>query len=98
MSMSLDGFVAGPDQTVDDPIGRGGMALHEWHLKAHEPAVRQALRAGAVDDLYLDIVPVLLGSGESIFDGVPDPGLTPVQVTHSPHATHVHYRVGSRLA
>ncbi|MCW3001907.1 MAG: bifunctional deaminase-reductase domain protein [Conexibacter sp.] len=28
--MSLDGFVAGPDQSVDDPIGKGGMRLHQW--------------------------------------------------------------------
>ena len=30
ISMSLDGFVAGPDQSVDNPIGVGGMRLHEW--------------------------------------------------------------------
>jgi len=28
--MSLDGFVAGPDQSVDHPLGVGGMGLHEW--------------------------------------------------------------------
>ena len=30
ISMSLDGFVAGPNQSVDDPIRVGGMRLHEW--------------------------------------------------------------------
>jgi dihydrofolate reductase len=30
ISMSLDGFVAGPDQSVDNPLGVGGMKLHEW--------------------------------------------------------------------
>jgi len=30
ISMSLDGFAAGPDQSVDDPLGKGGMRLHEW--------------------------------------------------------------------
>jgi len=30
ISMSLDGFVAGPSQSVDDPLGIGGMRLHEW--------------------------------------------------------------------
>ena len=30
ISMSVDGFVAGPDQTLDDPLGKGGEALHEW--------------------------------------------------------------------
>ena len=33
MSMSLDGFVAGPDQTLDDPLGVGGPRLHEWILE-----------------------------------------------------------------
>jgi dihydrofolate reductase len=55
--------------------------------------VRQALAAGVVDELVLDFVPVLLGAGERIFDGVPDPGLEIVEVIHSPLATHVRYRV-----
>ena len=28
--MSLDGFVAGPNQSVDNPLGIGGEGLHEW--------------------------------------------------------------------
>jgi dihydrofolate reductase len=28
--MSLDGYVAGPDQSEENPLGLGGMALHEW--------------------------------------------------------------------
>jgi len=31
-SISLDGYGAGPDQSLDNPMGRGGMALHEWVL------------------------------------------------------------------
>jgi dihydrofolate reductase len=30
ISMSLDGFVAGPNQSEEDPLGEGGMQLHEW--------------------------------------------------------------------
>lgn len=30
ISMSLDGFVAGPDQSPDEPLGVGGERLHEW--------------------------------------------------------------------
>jgi dihydrofolate reductase len=30
ISMSLDGFIAGPDQTLEEPLGKGGMGLHEW--------------------------------------------------------------------
>jgi len=28
--MSLDGFVAGPEQSVENPLGIGGMKLHQW--------------------------------------------------------------------
>ena len=31
-SLSLDGFGAGPDQSIDDPLGKGGMTLHQWVL------------------------------------------------------------------
>jgi dihydrofolate reductase len=56
--------------------------------------IRQALAAGAIDELTLDIIPVLLGEGERLFEGVDDPGLEPLEVIHSPNATHVRYGVG----
>src|SRR3954470_20314837 len=192
MSISADGYVAGPNQSEEHPLGVGGLALHDWHLganqdhpvnrqvisdmmdgmgatimgrnmfgpirgewgnsdwrgwwgeeppyhapvfvlthHAHDPiemaggttfhfvtegfdaaleqarvaaghrdvdiaggasTVRQAFAAQAIDELVLDIVPVLLGEGERLFDGVDDPGLEPIDVTHSPHATHIRYR------
>jgi dihydrofolate reductase len=202
ISISLDGFVAGPNQSVENPIGEGGMALHQWafataswreqhgleggarnadsevvdevvqgagayimgrkmfgggdgpwdeswrgwwgddppyHVPvyvlthhAREPlpmeggttftfvtdgigsaleqaraaaddqevaiaggasAVRQYLAAGLLDELYLHIVPVILGSGERLLEGVGDPRLEPVKVVASPAVTHVKYRV-----
>jgi dihydrofolate reductase len=30
ITMSLDGFVAGPDATLEEPLGKGGEQLHEW--------------------------------------------------------------------
>jgi dihydrofolate reductase len=33
LSVSLDGYAAGPDQTVDNPLGVGGEQLHEWVFK-----------------------------------------------------------------
>ena len=30
ISMSLDGYVAGPDQSVENPLGKGGERLHDW--------------------------------------------------------------------
>jgi len=56
--------------------------------------VRQAFAAGVIDELMLDVVPVLLGAGERLFDGVQYPGLQPVEVIHSPRATHVRYGIG----
>lgn len=58
--------------------------------------VRQALLAGVVDELTIDIAPVLLGSGERIFDAdvaarAPF-DFEPVEVLHSPLSTHVRYR------
>jgi dihydrofolate reductase len=193
MSISLDGFVAGPDQSRENPLGRRGGELHRWHLgderandadqtaagwlmrpraayvmgrnmfgpvrgswdddwrgwwgpeppyhapvfvlthHPHDPiemaggttfhfvtdgfdsayararevagdrdvsiaggasTIRQALAAGVIDQLVLDIAPVVLGGGESPFAGVADLKLEPVEAIHSPQATHVRYRVG----
>jgi dihydrofolate reductase len=33
LSVSLDGFIAGPNPSEQDPLGEGGMALHEWAFK-----------------------------------------------------------------
>src|SRR5215211_13718 len=30
ISTSLDGFIAGPNQTLEQPLGEGGEGLHEW--------------------------------------------------------------------
>src|ERR1051325_10341206 len=32
LTLSLDGYGAGPHQTLQDPLGRGGERLHEWLL------------------------------------------------------------------
>ncbi|PRY16748.1 dihydrofolate reductase family protein [Kineococcus rhizosphaerae] len=191
-STSLDGFSAGPEQTLDTPMGTGDVRrLHQWMFRADEPGheadaawragllgpigavvmgrnmfgpvrgawpdeswrgwwgeeppyhapvfvlthheraplettgttfhfvtegfdaafarareaagdgdvriaggastVRQALERDLVDDLFLDVSPFLLGAGERLFDGLTGFTLTPVEVVHSPLATHVHY-------
>ena len=199
MSISLDGFVAGPDQSQENPMGKGDpLRNHAWHLgderendadataqdwlmrprgayvmgrnmfgpirgewdgnwngwwgaeppyhapvfvlthHAREPiemeggtsfhfvtegfdaayaqaretagddgidiaggasTVRQALAAGVIDELMLDVAPVLLGSGERLFDGVESFEFEPVEVLQSPLATHIRYqRLADRAA
>ena len=188
LAVSVDGFVAGPRQSLDNPIGVGGMRLHEWHFDpqgedrrivdewqsgvgaylmgrnmfgpgrgewdldwtgwwgeeppygvpvfvlTHHPrasveagattfhfvtdgveaavarardaagngnvavaggasTVNQCLAAGLVDQLHLHVVPITLGEGVRLFDGVPPLDLEPVQVVGSPGVTHVKYRV-----
>ncbi|HEU0042709.1 MAG TPA: hypothetical protein VFQ15_10185, partial [Jiangellaceae bacterium] len=41
MSVSLDGFIAGPNERLDNGLGDGGERLHEWVLPG----------GGGVDDL-----------------------------------------------
>ena len=45
MSVSLDGFAAGPDISVEQPMGKGGERLHEWLFQG------DADRAVAADSL-----------------------------------------------
>jgi dihydrofolate reductase len=56
-------------------------------------AIRQYLAAGLLDELYLHVVPVLLGAGERLLENVGDPQLEPIEVVASPAVTHVKYRV-----
>ena len=32
LSISLDGYVAGPDQSLENPLGVGGERLHDWAI------------------------------------------------------------------
>ena len=41
----------------------------------------------------LDIVPVMLGSGERIFDDLTEVTAEPVEAATSPLATHIVYRI-----
>jgi dihydrofolate reductase len=55
----------------------------------------QYLAAGQVDELELHIVPVLIGAGERLFEGLGDqrPRLELVRTVTAPDVTHVKYRV-----
>jgi dihydrofolate reductase len=46
ISMSLDGFVAGPNQTLEQPLGEGGEKLHEWAFGLATFRERHGLEGG----------------------------------------------------
>ncbi|HET7584312.1 MAG TPA: dihydrofolate reductase family protein [Gemmatimonadaceae bacterium] len=55
-------------------------------------AARQYLSAGLVDEMQLHVVPVLLGGGERLFDGVDDlHGLTLIQTVATPNVVHLKF-------
>jgi dihydrofolate reductase len=56
--------------------------------------INQYLAAGLVDELELHVVPILLGGGARLFEGVgPDLKLEDVSVVEAPGVTHLKYRV-----
>jgi hypothetical protein len=107
ISVSLDGFVAGPNQTLDNPIGEGGERPHEWALQ-NESWRRQHGQEGGERNAHSDVVDDVskgLGAyimGRTMFgggDGEWDESWTgwwgeDPPVVASPAVTHVRYRVG----
>jgi len=55
--------------------------------------IQQFLAAGMLDELYVHVVPIILGRGERLFENVGDPVLEPVKVIASPTVTHIKYRI-----
>jgi dihydrofolate reductase len=56
--------------------------------------IRQALRAGYVDELAISIAPVILGGGKRLFDGSEQSlNLELAALLQSPFATHITYRL-----
>ena len=49
MSMSLDGFIAGPNETPDHGLGDGGLRLHEWMMTGGDLNLESLRRSGGVN-------------------------------------------------
>ncbi|MDQ3914761.1 MAG: dihydrofolate reductase family protein [Actinomycetota bacterium] len=49
ISTSLDGFVAGPNQSVEQPLGEGGEELHEWVVGLEVWRRRHGMEGGEVN-------------------------------------------------
>ena len=50
ISMSLDGFVAGPNPTLEEPLGKKGEELHEWVVRTNYWRERHGLEGGEEDE------------------------------------------------
>ena len=46
LSISLDGYVAGPDPSLEEPLGAGGEGLHEWAMAAQSWQARHGGEGG----------------------------------------------------
>ena len=86
--MSLDGYVAGPDQSEEHPLGVG----RDVPLGGGASVVQQYLAAGLVDEFELYLVAVLLGDGERLLENVDDLNVEQVRVRGA-RLTYIKYRV-----
>ena len=78
IAMSLDGFVAGPSQSVENPLGIGGMRLHEWVFPLRAWKAMHGLPGGEVnesnrviEDSFANIGATIMG--RNMFGGHPGP-------------------------
>jgi dihydrofolate reductase len=55
--------------------------------------INQYLAAGLVDELWLHVVPITIGAGSRLFEGVGQLTLEPLEVRGTDLVTHVRYRV-----
>ena len=69
MSMSLDGFIAGPNETPSNGLGDGGLRLHDWLIAENEPEagggheeIRQAI-LGNVSRINRQVVDEFMATG-----------------------------------
>lgn len=55
LAVSLDGFAAGPDQNLENPLGVGGELLHEWIFETHNGRRMLGQEGGerGIDDEFL---------------------------------------------
>ena len=78
LAVSLDGYVAGPDQSEENPLGVGGMDLHEWVVKLEAWRKQQGQEGGEVnastpviEELQSNVGATVMG--RNMFGGGPGP-------------------------
>jgi dihydrofolate reductase len=78
VTMSLDGYVAGPEQSEGNPIGIGGMELHEWLIALEAFGATHGAEGGEVnastpfaEEILRDAGATIMG--RNMFGGGPGP-------------------------
>ena len=68
ISISLDGFVAGPNQSLENPIGEGGMRLHQWAFDTESWQAKHGTGGGernadsrVIDEVVADVGAYVMG-------------------------------------
>jgi dihydrofolate reductase len=103
ITISLDGFVTGPNAGVSNGLGDDGMALHDWVFSG-DPAEQAILdaamaRTGAVvmgRNLF-DVVDAPDGWSEELAYGGPDQSMAPPPVVVVTHTPPEHVRLTDRF-
>lgn len=77
-AISLDGYAAGPDQSLDDPLGVGGTRLHEWAFATRSFREAHGMNGGeeGLDDEWIARGEVGIGAtimGRNMFGPVRGP-------------------------
>jgi dihydrofolate reductase len=78
ITMSLDGYVAGPNQSMKDPLGVGGEALHDWAIELASWKEQHGQKGGVVNassaimqEMFENVGAVIMG--RNMFGGGPGP-------------------------
>lgn len=79
-SVSLDGFAAGPDQSLDNPLGVGGESLHNWFVPTRTFQQMHGKEDGTTgaDDTFASRMTVNIGAwimGRNMFGPIRGPWL-----------------------
>ncbi|MGS2740872.1 dihydrofolate reductase family protein [Sinomicrobium sp. M5D2P17] len=80
---------------IESALRRAKEAAGDRNVKIMGGAntINQYLAAGLIDELWLHVVPVTIGTGSRLFEGVPDLKLQPVEVSGTSIVTHIRYNV-----
>ncbi|HEX4519721.1 MAG TPA: dihydrofolate reductase family protein [Gaiellaceae bacterium] len=79
---------------IESALGQAQAAAGEQHVSLGGGAsvAQQYLAAGLLDEIVVSIVPVLLGGGARLFEGVGGVELEQVESVEAPGVTHIRYR------